>query len=90
MAPADESSSSSSEKNQHEPVNAAGGWRPVTDDDGNVKDESGSHYCPGCGLRYSDAGACVGTTEAPHEPIATAPVSELKGKDHTAAPNTGE
>jgi hypothetical protein len=92
MAPADESSSSSSEKVKHEPVNAAGGWRPVTDEDGAVKDESGTHYCPGCGLRYADAGTCIGTAEAPHAEIATAPVSELKGdeKKHTAAPDTTE
>lgn len=87
------SGASSKVKLEGEPVNDAGGHRPVVDDEsGEVKDPSGAHYCPGCGLRYPSSSTCSGTAEAPHEPIDTAPVSELKGAEskHTAAPASGE
>jgi len=75
------------------------GDEPTTDDDGaegtpptvvdgEVKDEKGSHYCPGCGRRFPRESTCTGSPVAPHPPIETAPTSELSkdAKHHTAAP----
>lgn len=79
------------------------GTAPKVDDEGKVQDHPSWHYCPGCGLRYQDAGTCTGTAQAPHPPIDTVSVKELAQsesedvqagnappKHHTAAPNTGE
>jgi hypothetical protein len=55
---------------------------------GNGDDDESPFYCPGCGRRFEYQQQCTGRPDSPHPPIEVVSTDELRGDDHTAAPNT--